>query len=48
MTKHPIEKEYGAREHIIRAKRTAASPVHGEILNEYKANCDVIIAGIGD
>lgn len=43
-----LEKEYGARGHIIRKKRTAGSPVHGEILDEYKANCDVVIAGIGD
>ena len=43
-----LEREYGARSHIIRSKRNAGVPVHEEILNEFKANCDVVIAGVGD
>ena len=43
-----LEQEYGARGHIIRKKHSAGRPVHGEILNEYRTHCDVVIAGIGD
>ncbi len=43
-----LEKDYGAKSHIIRKKQKASVPVHEAILNEYKANCDLIIAGIGD
>ena len=43
-----LEKKHGAGGHIIRKKRSSGSPVPGEIINEYKANCAVVIAGIGD
>jgi len=42
-----LEKEYGAKSHIIRSKRKAAVPDEA-IIEEYAANCDVVIAGIGD
>ena len=43
-----LEKEHGAATHLIRRKQNAGVPVHEEIINELKANCDVVIAGIGD
>jgi hypothetical protein len=43
-----LEKEHGAKSHIIRSKRNASVPVHQEIIDEFVANCDVVISGIGD
>ena len=43
-----LEKEYGAQSHIIRSKHGSGVPAHKEIIDEYTANCDVVIAGIGD
>ena len=43
-----LEKEYGAQSHVIRKKQKAGVPAHEEIIREYKNNCDVVIAGIGD
>jgi hypothetical protein len=43
-----LEREYGAASHIIRSKHNSGVPAHAEIINEYKAHCDVIIAGVGD
>ena len=43
-----LEKEHGAKTHLIRRKKSAGAAPHAEIVEEYKANCDVIIAGVGD
>ncbi len=43
-----LEREYGASSHVIRRKKSAGSAPHAEIVEEYKANCDVIVAGVGD
>ena len=43
-----LEKEHGAKAHVIRKKKSAGSAPHEEIVEEYKANCDVIVAGVGD
>jgi hypothetical protein len=43
-----LEKEHGAKNHVIRSKHNASAPVHDEIIKEFTANCDVAIAGIGD
>ncbi|RMF83054.1 MAG: hypothetical protein D6736_22190 [Nitrospinota bacterium] len=43
-----LEQEYGAQGHIIRRKHNSSVPAHEEIIKEYTANCDVVIAGIGD
>jgi len=43
-----LEKDHGARSHIMRSKRTSGSPVDQEVLDEFAAQCDVAIAGIGD
>ena len=43
-----LEREHGAKSHIIRKKKTSGSAPHAEIIEEYKASCDVIVAGVGD
>ena len=43
-----LEKEHGAKAHVIRRKKSSGAAPHAEIVEEYKANCDVVIAGVGD
>ena len=43
-----LEKEYGAKSHIMRSKYASGVPAHKEIIDEYTTNCDVVIAGVGD
>ena len=43
-----LEKEYGAKSHILRRKRTSGSPVDREVIKEFIAQCDVVVAGVGD
>jgi hypothetical protein len=43
-----LEKEYGAKSHIIRKKKSAGAAPHQSIVDEFKSQCDVIVAGIGD
>ena len=43
-----LEREHGAKAHLIRKKKSAGAAPHAEIIEEYKANCDVVVAGIGD
>lgn len=43
-----LESEHGAKAHVIRKKKSAGAAPHAEIVEEFKANCDVIVAGIGD
>jgi hypothetical protein len=43
-----LERDHGAKTHVIRKKRSAGAAPHTEILEEFKANCDVVVAGIGD
>ncbi len=43
-----LEKEHGAKSHILRSKRNASVPVHQEIIDDLVANCDVVISGVGD
>ena len=43
-----LEKEHGAKAHVIRKKKSSGAAPHAEIIEEYKANCDVIVAGVGD
>lgn len=43
-----LEREHGAKTHMIRRKKSAGAAPHPEIVEELKANCDVIVAGIGD
>lgn len=43
-----LERDHGAQAHVIRRKMSAGAAPHAEIVEEFKANCDVIVAGIGD
>jgi hypothetical protein len=43
-----LERDYGVTAHIMRRKRTAGIPASPEIIAEFKANCDVVVAGVGD
>ena len=43
-----LEKDYGAKSHVLRSKSTSGSPIGQEVLDEFAAQCDVAIAGIGD
>jgi hypothetical protein len=43
-----LEEKHGAKAHIIRKKKSSGAAPHAEIIEEYKANCDVIVAGVGD
>ena len=43
-----LEREHGAKTHIIRRKKSSGVPPHNEIIEEFKANCDLVVAGVGD
>ena len=43
-----LERDYGARAHIMRRKHSAGAQPHAEIVEEFKNACDVIVAGVGD
>jgi hypothetical protein len=43
-----LERDYGAKTHMIRKKKSAGAAPHPEILEDLKANSDVIVAGVGD
>ena len=43
-----LESKHGAKTHIIRKKHSAGAAPHAEILEEFKAHCDVVVAGVGD
>ena len=40
--------EYGAAEARMWRKHNASVPAHDEIVQELRATCDVMVAGIGD
>ena len=43
-----LESDHGAKSHVIRRKRSSGAAPHAEIIAEFKANCDAIVAGVGD
>ena len=43
-----LEKEFEAKSHILRSKRTAGSPVDEKTIEEFRTAVDVAVAGIGD
>ena len=43
-----LERDYGAKNHIIRRKHNAGVPAHEDIIREFASSCDVIVSGIGD
>lgn len=43
-----LEREHGTKSHVIRRKTSSGAAPHAAIIEEYKASCDVIVAGVGD
>ena len=43
-----LEKEHGTTSRVIRRKTSSGAAPHAEIIEEYKGNVDVIVAGVGD
>jgi hypothetical protein len=43
-----LQDEYGVQGVMLRRKRNAGVPAHEEIIGEIKAECDAVIAGVGD
>ncbi len=43
-----FEQKYGARSHLLRRKDKAGVSVPEAMISEFKAGCDLVIAGIGD
>lgn len=43
-----LETQHGAKAHVIRRKKSAGSAPSPEMIAEYKQNCDIIVAGVGD
>jgi hypothetical protein len=43
-----LEREHGVKAHIMRRKKSAGIPPSPEIVDEFKAGCDVVVAGVGD
>ena len=43
-----LEEKHGVKAHVIRKKTSSGAAPHSEIIEEYKASCDVVVAGVGD
>lgn len=43
-----LEREHGAKAHLIRKKKSSGAAPGPELIAEYKASCDIIVAGVGD
>lgn len=43
-----LERDHGAKAHVIRRKPTAGKPAAEDIVQEFKTSCDVVVAGVGD
>lgn len=43
-----LERDHGVKAHLMRRKRSAGIPASPEIIAEFKANCDIVVAGVGD
>jgi len=43
-----LESGHGVTAHIMRRKRSAGIPASPEIIAEFKASCDIVVAGVGD
>ena len=43
-----LEREHGVKTHLMRRKSSAGIPPSAEIVAEFKAGCDVVVAGVGD
>ncbi len=43
-----LERDHGVKTHIMRRKASAGIQPSPEIIAEFKANCDFVVAGVGD
>jgi hypothetical protein len=43
-----LQEEHGVRGVLLRRKRGSGVPAHEEIIREIQAECDVVVAGVGD
>jgi hypothetical protein len=43
-----LQDEYGVHGMLLRRKRSSGVPAHEEIIRDILAECDVVIAGVGD
>jgi hypothetical protein len=43
-----LEEKHGVKAHVIKKKTSSGAAPHSEIIEEYKASCDVVVAGVGD
>ena len=43
-----LEEKHGAKAHVIRKKKSSGAAPQTEIIEEYKASCDIVVAGVGD
>jgi hypothetical protein len=43
-----LEREHGTKSHVISRKKSSGAAPHQEIIDAYKNNVDVIVAGVGD
>ena len=43
-----LERDYGVKSHKIMRKKSSGAAPHAEIIADYKANVDAIVAGVGD
>ena len=43
-----LEREHGVTAHVMRRKKSAGIPASPAIIAEFKTQCDVVVAGIGD
>jgi hypothetical protein len=43
-----LEREHGVKAHVMRRKKSAGIPPSPEIIDEFKAACDIVVAGVGD
>jgi hypothetical protein len=43
-----LQEEYGVEGVLLRRKRGSGVPAHEEIIGEIQAECDAVVAGVGD
>ncbi len=43
-----LQEEYGVQGLLLRRKHSSGVPAHEEIIRDILAECDVVIAGVGD
>jgi len=43
-----LQEEYGVEQSILRRKHNSSVPAHQEIIDEFRREVDLVVAGIGD